>query len=144
MVERMAREGQSFHEPAKARAEVRPVLLYAERELHQLHLAVARTAAVARDDGHFVAAARKRAAGFPAIGLQSSRNEARRDVVEADSHGAAATAVLIRPALDAEAGRHTSLRIARIPDPSRRRAPRVRAASGQRFPVPRATRHSAE
>src|SRR5438046_2921530 len=39
MVERMAREGQSFHEPAKARAEVRPVLLDAERDLHQLHLA---------------------------------------------------------------------------------------------------------
>src|SRR5690242_16682550 len=82
----MAGEGETFHQPAEARAEVGPVLLDAEGELHQLYLAVARTAAVAGDDGHGVTAASKRAAGFPAVGLESSGDEARRDVVEADLH----------------------------------------------------------
>src|SRR2546430_588674 len=45
MVERMPREGQALHQSAKARTEVRPVLLDAERELHQLHLAGPRAAA---------------------------------------------------------------------------------------------------
>src|SRR5947209_12590048 len=89
MVERMAREGQALHQSAKARTEVRPVLLDAERELHQLHLAVACAAAVAGDDGHGVAAARKRAAGLPAVSLEPAGDEAGGDVVETDLHVAA-------------------------------------------------------
>src|SRR5437660_2972768 len=119
MVERMARKGQTFHQPAKARAEVGPVLLDAEGELHQLHLAVARRAAVAGDDGHVVTAARKRAAGFPAVGLESPGDEARSDVVETDLHVADS---FMLPVPHPSSAHRTGPRILRI-----RAANRIRA-----------------
>src|SRR5581483_5202738 len=97
VAERMTRERQALHQPAEARPEILPVLLDPERELHQAHLVVPGLAAVAGDDRHLVAAARERAAGLPAVGLQAARDEARGDVVEADFHAAPRAAASRRP-----------------------------------------------